>query len=71
MIPIEIGMPTYQVQHFDPNLNNERLKENLDLLEERREEAVVHTTNNKRKVEQYFNKRVKPRFFKVEELVLK
>lgn len=32
----EIGMLTYRVLHFDPNHNNERLKENLDLLDERR-----------------------------------
>lgn len=54
MILVEIEMPTYLVQQFDPNLNDERLKENLDLMEEMQEKAMV--ANNKRKAEHYFNK---------------
>ncbi|XP_041009420.1 uncharacterized protein LOC121253475 [Juglans microcarpa x Juglans regia] len=40
MIPAEVVVPIYRVQHYDLNQNNERLRENLDFLEERREEAV-------------------------------
>lgn len=46
VIPMKIGMPTYQVQNFDPNLNSEGLKENLNLLEERWHEATIRTMNN-------------------------
>lgn len=56
--PVEKGMPTYQEEH-------------LDLLEERGEEVEVQNVLYKRRTEQYFNKLVKPRSFKVGNLVLK
>ncbi|XP_040990917.1 uncharacterized protein LOC121238140 [Juglans microcarpa x Juglans regia] len=71
VILVEVGMPTFRVQHFDPVTNDEKVAENLDILEERKEEAAIQTTNNKRKVEQYFNKRVRPRSFKVGDMVLR
>lgn len=33
VISVEVGIPSYRVQHYDEESNN---KENLDLLEERR-----------------------------------
>lgn len=65
VIPVEVGMSTYQVQHFNPSSNDARLKEQLYLLAERRQEAKMQTMNNKRKFKRYFNKSVRPRFFKV------
>ncbi|XP_041004056.1 uncharacterized protein LOC121249413 [Juglans microcarpa x Juglans regia] len=41
VILVEVGMPTFRVQHFNPDANNERLAESLDVLEERREEAMM------------------------------
>lgn len=32
----KLGVPTYRVQHFDPNSNDKRLMEQLDILEEKR-----------------------------------
>ena len=43
----------------------------LDLLEERREEAQLRAEAYKQKTAQYFNKRVKGRGFKVGDLVLR
>ena len=41
VIPIETGFPTLRTQTFNPN-DNDRLQErSLDLLEERRENAMV------------------------------
>lgn len=71
IILVEVEMPTFRVQHFDLGSKNKRLAEELDLLEERREEVAIRTASNKRKVEQYFNKQVKPRSFRVGDLVLK
>lgn len=71
VIHMEVGVPTYRVQHFDLGSNVERLKEQLDLLAERRQEAEVQMASNKRKAEHYFNKHIKPRSFKVGDLVLK
>lgn len=71
VIPVEVKMPMYYMQHFYPASNNERLAEELDLLEEMRKMVSIQTTSNKRKVEQYFNKRVRPRFFRVGDMLLK
>ncbi|GKV12463.1 hypothetical protein SLEP1_g23603 [Rubroshorea leprosula] len=39
VIPIEIGVPSFRVTHFDEGRNGQLLRENLDLLDEVREEA--------------------------------
>ncbi|GJW21956.1 hypothetical protein Tco_0032578 [Tanacetum coccineum] len=41
VIPAEIGMPTLRTAEVDLLQNNEALEINLDLLEERREEAAI------------------------------
>ncbi|GJS82909.1 reverse transcriptase domain-containing protein [Tanacetum coccineum] len=41
VIPAEIGMPTIRTAEVDQVQNNEALQINLDLLEERREEAAI------------------------------
>ncbi|GJV08948.1 reverse transcriptase domain-containing protein, partial [Tanacetum coccineum] len=42
VIPAEIGMPTFRTAEVDLVKNNEALEINLDLLEQRREEATIH-----------------------------
>ena len=41
VIPIEIGFPTLRTQSFNPNDNDKLLERSLDLIEERRESAMV------------------------------
>ena len=41
VIPIETGFPTLRTQMFNPNDNDRLLERSLDLLEERRENAMV------------------------------
>ena len=41
VIPIETGFPTLRTQTFNPNDNDRLLEKNIDLLEERRENAMV------------------------------
>lgn len=41
VIPIEVGMPTYRVKAYDKDQNNEELCTNLDLVEEKREQATI------------------------------
>ncbi|GKV25870.1 hypothetical protein SLEP1_g35251 [Rubroshorea leprosula] len=43
VIPIEIGVPSFRVTHFDEGRNGQLLQENLDLLVEVREEARLQT----------------------------
>ena len=41
VVPLEIGFPTLRTQSFNPNDNDELLERSLDLIEERRESAIV------------------------------
>ena len=41
VIPLETGFPTLRTSSFNPSDNNEHLKKNLDLIEEKRENAMV------------------------------
>ena len=41
VIPIETGFPTLRTQSFNPNNNDKLLERSLDLIEERRESAMV------------------------------
>ncbi|GKV13510.1 hypothetical protein SLEP1_g24510 [Rubroshorea leprosula] len=71
VIPIEIGVPSFRVTHFDERRNGQLLRENLDLLAEVREEARLRTLVYKQKLANFYNKRVCPRTFKVGDLVLR
>ena len=44
VIPIKTGFPTLRTQSFNPSNNDELLKKSLDLIEERRESAMVQLT---------------------------
>ncbi|GJV55728.1 reverse transcriptase domain-containing protein [Tanacetum coccineum] len=55
VIPTEIGMPTLRIAEVDLVQNNEALEINLDLLEERREQAAIREAKSKAKMESYYN----------------
>nr|GEV62108.1 hypothetical protein [Tanacetum cinerariifolium] len=59
VIPAEIGMPTYRTAAVDVIHNNEKLRLNLDLLEERRERAAIRKAKAKLKMTKYYNARVR------------
>nr|GEV99759.1 reverse transcriptase domain-containing protein [Tanacetum cinerariifolium] len=64
VIPIEIGMPTYRTAAVDVVSNDEELRLNLDLLEERRERAAIYEAKAKSKMTKYYNARVRGVTFK-------
>nr|GEY22372.1 reverse transcriptase domain-containing protein [Tanacetum cinerariifolium] len=64
VIPIEIGMPTYRTAAVDVVNNDEESRLKLDLLEERRERAVVCEARAKSKMMKYYNARVRDVAFK-------
>nr|GEX07667.1 reverse transcriptase domain-containing protein [Tanacetum cinerariifolium] len=64
VIPTEIGMPTYRTAAVDVVNNDEQLRLNLDLLEERRERAAVCEARAKSKMMKYYNARVHSVAFK-------
>ena len=41
VIPLEIGFPTTRTSSFNPKDNDEQLTRSLDLIEEKRENAMV------------------------------
>ena len=41
VIPVETGFPTLKTSSFGPSNNDELLEKSLDLIEERREKAMV------------------------------
>ncbi|GJU35198.1 hypothetical protein Tco_1183552 [Tanacetum coccineum] len=59
VMPAEIGMPTYRTAVVDTVHNDEELRLNLDLLEERRERAVIREAKAKLKMTKYYNARVR------------
>nr|GEU85335.1 reverse transcriptase domain-containing protein [Tanacetum cinerariifolium] len=59
VIPAEIEMPTYRTTVVDVVNNNEELRLNLDLLEERRELAAINEARSKSKMTKYYNSRVR------------
>ena len=61
VIPIEIGLLSYQSTNYEEGANKEELRANLDLVAEIREEARIKIEAYKQKVANSFNKGVKPK----------
>ncbi|GJS57991.1 reverse transcriptase domain-containing protein [Tanacetum coccineum] len=71
VIPTEIGMPTHRTSNLNEKTNDQELRLNLDLLEERREIAAIREARYKQHVEKYYNKKVRHVQFQVGEFVLR
>ena len=71
VIPLEVGMPTTRKTEFVVETNEENLRKDLDLLEERRDLAVVRLASYQQRIKREHEKNVKPRVFRVGELVLR
>ncbi|CAA0822860.1 Unknown protein, partial [Striga hermonthica] len=71
VVPVELGEPTYRIQHFTEEANSENMKANLDLLEEHRTRSELKNVAYKQINERYINSKLKPRAFRVGDLVLK
>ncbi|GJZ11023.1 reverse transcriptase domain-containing protein [Tanacetum coccineum] len=69
VIPAKIGMPTLRTVEMDPTKNNEALGINLDLIEERREQAAIQEAKSKKKMEKYYNSKVCSTSFKSGDMV--
>ena len=70
VIFIEIGVPSVWVENFDEQTNLERLRANLDLLEEAKERAYVRMAAYQHKVVRYYNNKVRNKIFKIDDLIL-
>ncbi|GKU94659.1 hypothetical protein SLEP1_g8119 [Rubroshorea leprosula] len=71
VILVEIGVPSLRISHFEPAQNERLLRENLDFLDEVREQSRLRTLAYKQRIANLYNKRVRPRNFRVDDLVLR
>ena len=59
IILLEIGFPTLKTDQFNAEGNDHLLSENLELIDERREVAMIKMTHYQQKLRQRYDKRVK------------
>ena len=71
VIPLENGFPTMRSSAFTLDRNNELLEKNLDLIEERRENAMVQLAYCQHKFKQGYDMNVKLRPLAPGDLVLR
>lgn len=71
VVLVELQVPTHWMQFNDEDLNGEKLRSNLDVLEEIRDEVQVRTTAYQQRPARYYNKKVCERNLKVGDLSLK
>ena len=71
VIPLENGFPTMRSSAFTSDENNELLKKNLDLIEERRDNARVQLAYYQHKFKQGYDMSVKLRPLAPRDLVLR
>ncbi|XP_030959187.1 uncharacterized protein LOC115981150 [Quercus lobata] len=71
VIPLKINFPTQRITTFCPIANNGLLEKSLDLIEERRESAMVHLAYYQQKLKQGYDAKVKLRPLALGDLVLR
>ena len=71
VIPLETSFPTLRTSAFTPGGNDRLLEKSLDLIEERRENAMVQLAYYQHKLKQGYDTNVKLRPLAVGDLVLR
>ena len=71
IIPIEAGFPTLRTQSFNSSNNDELLERILNLIEERRESAMVQLAYYQHKLKQGYDAKVKLRPLELGDSVLR
>jgi len=57
LIPVEVGEPSFSFRYATEESNHEAMNTNLELLDERREDALVWLAAQKQQIERYYNRR--------------
>ncbi|XP_073131626.1 uncharacterized protein [Henckelia pumila] len=70
VLPVEIGQISSRVQYYQEGETMARAQE-LDLIEEKREQADVRMKAYRSRIMRAFNQKVKPRDFQIGDLVLR
>ena len=71
VIPIELTVPSGRVENYDKEANAEGLQLNMDLIEEKRERADLHTQVYKQRVARHYDSKVRPRSLGLGDWVMK
>ena len=71
IIPLETGFPTLRTSSFNPSSNDRLLEKGLDLIEEKRENAMVQLAYYQHKLKQGYNANVKLRPLVLGDLMLR
>ena len=71
VIPLETSFPTLKTSSFSPSTNDNLLENGLDLIEERRENAMVQLAYYQHKLKQGYDTKVKLRPLMPGDLVLR
>ena len=71
VIPLKMGFPMLKTSSFSLNSDNELLERSLDLIEERRESAMVQLAYYQHKLKQVYDANVKLRQLAPGDLVLR
>ena len=69
--PVEVGLKSPRIELASVEHNDEALRLNLDLLDEKREQVLKRTEDYQKKTARYYNQKIKPRYYKPGDLVLK
>ena len=69
--PVEVGLKSPMIELVTVEHNDEALRLNLDLLDEKREQVLRRTEDYQRKTARYYNQKIKPRSYMPGDLVLK
>ena len=68
---VEVGLELPRVKFANAERNEETLRLNLDLLEEKREQALKHAKDYQREIARYYDRKIRPNSFKPGDLVIK
>ena len=69
--PVEIRLKSLRIELASVEHNEEDLRLNLDLLDEKHDQVLKHTEDYQKKMTRYNDRKVKPRSYKPGDLVLK
>ena len=65
-VPVKVGLKSPRVKFENAEHNEETLRLNLDLLEEKREQGLKRVEDYQRKTTRYYDRKVRPNSFKPE-----
>jgi transposase InsO family protein len=71
VIPLEVGIPTTRTTDFAVETNEDNLRKDLDLSEERRDLATVRLASYQQRIKREHDRNINHRVFRIGDLVLR